>query len=112
MSTTTTVVLLECSRARCGHVLLESEQSSRPSALWASTTVSTCPRCGNESFYTLHASGRHRTMKDIKLPLEINAEDIDPSPRMGIKRRRRLFAAKHRALGIPSRSDQQTTPST
>lgn len=103
-TTGTPVTMLECSRVKCGHILLKTEQSSRPSALWAGSTVHTCPKCGNESFYTLHANGRHRTTKDRDIPLEIMAEDINPSPRMGLKRRRRLFAAKHRALGIPSKS--------
>ncbi len=103
----TPIHLLQCSKQRCGHVLLKTEQDKIPSRLWANATVSVCPKCGNESFYTLTAQGRCRTTKDRDLPLEINAEDIAPSPRMGLKMRRRLFAAKNRALGIPSKSSLQ-----
>ena len=96
--TTAKIRLLECARVRCGHICLKSEQSSRPSALWAGSTVDICPKCGNETFYILHANGRCHTMKDRDLPLDINPADIEPSPKIGLKRRRRILAAKTRAL--------------
>lgn len=110
MNTTTTpptgtvITLLQCCKQRCGHVLLESEQEQVPHPDFKNATVSVCPKCGGNSFYTLNEQGRCRTTKDRDLPREILAEDISPSPRMGLKMRRRLFAAKNRALGIPSKS--------
>ena len=104
MNTTTTIHLMQCAKQRCGHVLLETEQELMQCPERAYVKIHVCPKCGGDSFYTLNALGRCRTTKDRDTPREINAEDINPSPRMGIKMRRRLFAAKNRALGIPSKS--------
>ena len=95
---------MQCTKQRCGHVLLETEHElvQCPKRPWVKRHV--CPKCGGDSFYTLNAQGRCRTTKERDLPCEINAEDIEPAPRMGLKMRRRLFAAKNRALGICSKS--------
>lgn len=98
--TGTVIHLMQCSKQRCGHVLLETEEAKVPHPDYKNATISVCPKCGCNSFYTLNAQGRCRTTKDRDLPREINAEDINPSPRMGLKMRRRLLAAKRRALGI------------
>jgi len=100
--TGTKIELLQCSKQRCGHVHLIDERGGRPSTSFEGATTSICPKCGCDGFYTLTAQGRCRTTKDRDLPREINAEDIDPSPRMGLKMKRRLLAAKRRALGLPT----------
>lgn len=57
--------------------------------------VATCPKCAGEEFYTLNAQGQARRMGDDS-PREIDPRDIQPSPRMGLKMKRRLLAAKRR----------------
>jgi len=104
--TRTKIELLQCSKHRCGHVYLKDERGSVPSKDWEGATTSVCPKCGGDSFYTLTAQGRCRTTKDRDLPREINAEDIDPSPRMGLKMKRRILAAKRRALGMSTPAEQ------
>ena len=104
--TGTKIELLQCSKQRCGHVLLKTEQAQVRDTERSYVTRHLCPKCGGDSFYTLTAQGRCRTTKDRDLPREINAEDIDPSPRMGLKMKRRLLAAKRRALGLPPPSEQ------
>jgi len=99
----TIITLLQCSKQRCGHVLLESEQEKVPHPDFTNAKLHVCPKCHGDSFYTLNAQGQARRMSDT-WPRGIIAEDINPSPRMGLKMRRRLFAAKNRALGIPSKS--------
>ncbi len=96
------VHLMQCTKQRCGHVLLEDERDWIPSPDWEGSKRAVCPKCANDSFYTLTAQGRCRTTKDRGLPKEINAEDIQPSSRMGLKMTRRLFAARSRALGKPA----------
>lgn len=96
--------LMQCAKQRCGHVLLETEQELIPCPERSNVRFHVCPKCGGDAFYTLNEQGRCRTTKDRDKPREILAEDISPSPRMGLKMRRRLFAAKNRALGIPSKS--------
>lgn len=92
--------LLECSRQRCGHILWKQEMADIPHPAYANATQQVCPKCGCESFYTLTAQGRARTTKDSRenKPREINPADIAPTPRMGLKRKRRLLAAKVRAM--------------
>lgn len=112
MSTNATpIVLLQCCKQRCGHVLLESEQEWVPTRIGGSLSTKTaiCPKCSGNAFYTLNAQGQARKSRDRESPRQINAEDIAPSPRMGLKMKRRLYAAKNRALGIPSKSS--LTPS-
>lgn len=99
----TIITLLQCSKQRCGHVLLESEQEKVPHPDFEHAKIYVCPKCCGDSFYTLNAQGQARRQSDTG-PREILAEDISPSARMGLKMRRRLFAAKNRALGIPSKS--------
>jgi hypothetical protein len=99
------VHLMQCARQRCGHVMLEDERTSVPDKLWDGFTVKVCPKCDNESFYTLNTQGCCRTTKDRDLPREINAHDIEPSPRMGMKMKVRILSAKRRAIKSASNSD-------
>jgi hypothetical protein len=95
------VTLVQCSKASCGHVLIEDEFEwiCDPSASWGGSKQAVCPKCENESFYTLNALGQIRKARD-ESPREINPENISPSPRMGLKMKRRMLAAKRRALEI------------
>lgn len=102
-TTGTIIHLMQCAKQRCGHVLLESEREWIPVSRDEQTKSAVCPKCSGDSFYTLNTQGQRRMRRD-EGPREILAEDINPSPRMGLKMRRRLFAAKNRALGIPSKS--------
>lgn len=92
-----TVELLQCGKSTCQHVLLESER------VWVQedeiTRRATCPKCGNDAFYTLTAQGKHRMQGDDS-PREIDPVCICPSPRMGMRRAKEIMSAKHRALGI------------
>lgn len=92
------VCLLQCSRQRCGHVLTEDEYVWTPDPAWPSSKIALCPKCAGESFYTLNARGQARKSSDTG-PREINPADIEPSPKMGLKMKRRILAAKRRALG-------------
>lgn len=92
------VELLQCAKQRCGHVLTYDEH------VWVQTDgyehnckTGTCPKCGNDSFYHLNAMGKIRLSSD-ESPRKINPNDISPSPRMGLKMKRRILAAKRRAL--------------
>lgn len=92
------VTLVQCSKSRCGHVLTEDEYVWKSNAKFGlPSATGTCPKCGGDSFYTLNTQGQHRKMSDSDKPREINPEDINPSPRMGLKMRRRILAAKRRA---------------
>ncbi len=93
------VTLLQCGKSRCGHVLTEAEYDWKPDLERDSFLGKTayCPKCGGDSFYTLNAQGQARRMSDPG-PREIDPETIEPSPRMGLKMRRRLLAAKRRAI--------------
>lgn len=101
------ILLLQCTRRRCGHVLLESDQVWEPNDGGGKTA--TCPRCGREEFFTLDAQGRCLTMRHTG-PKEIYAEDIEPGPRMGRTMRRRLLAVKARALGTNNTDATQGVP--
>jgi hypothetical protein len=94
------VELLQCGKSTCGHVLVEDEQVWVPSRLcWAGSTTGTCPKCGNDSFYHLDANGRKMTSTQIfEGRGHIDPNTIQPSPRMGLKMKRRILAAKRRAL--------------
>ena len=92
-----TVTLLECCKARCGHILLSSEYVEKPDRRWKGSMICTCPKCGGESFYTLNSAGQARRMSDNSTR-EITPDSIEPSEKMGLKKRRRIFAAKSRAL--------------
>lgn len=91
------VRLTQCSKASCGHVMTESEHVWVPDPRWKGSRTGTCPKCGNNSFYSLNALGQKRSISDTG-PREIAPEDIEPSPRMGLKMKRRILAAKRRAI--------------
>lgn len=93
------VILLECGKSRCQHILLNTEYVGKPDKSWPGSTLQTCPKCGGDSFYTLDPVGRARRMSD-NAPREIDPESIQPSEKMGLKKRRRIFAAKARALTL------------
>lgn len=101
--TGTIVRLMQCAKQRCGHVLLDDEREWIPVSRDGRTKSAVCPKCHGNAFYTLNAQGQARTRRG-EGPQEIIAEDIQPSSRMGLKMKRRLYAAKNRALGIPSNS--------
>lgn len=104
-----TVILLQCAKSRCGHVLTEDEyvwKSDRSFGLADSKTAH-CPRCDGVAFYTLNALGQIRKSRD-ESPREIDPTTIEPSPRMGLKMKRRILAAKRRA--IESIAAQNATP--
>jgi hypothetical protein len=89
--------LMQCAKQCCGHVLIESEREWVPSRCWKGANDAVCPKCGGASFFTLNAQGQCRMQRDTG-PREIDPNDISPSLRMGLKMKRRLFAAKKRAL--------------
>lgn len=94
-----TIILLECGKSRCQHILLSAEYVEKPDKRWQGSRICTCPKCGGDSFYTLDPAGRARRMSD-NAPREIDPETIQPSEKMGPKKRRRIFAAKARALTL------------
>ena len=96
-NTGTKVELIECSLQRCAHIHLFKERDKKPGQLFKNSFVLVCPKCGCNSYYTLNAKGQARRESDTS-PREINAEDIEPSEKMGLKKRRRILAAKRRAL--------------
>lgn len=91
------VRLIQCGRASCGYVLTEDEQKWVPHPEFENSTTGTCPKCGKDSFYHLNAQGQKRRMSE-PLPWEIDPNDIEPSPKMGLKMKRRILAAKRRAI--------------
>lgn len=110
ISTTTALVhLLQCAKQRCGHVLPDNERDWNPSPDWEGSLKAVCPKCGGEGFFTLNAKGQCRMQRDTS-PREINPHAIEPSPRMGLKRRRRIIAAKRRILeSLTPPANQPTT---
>jgi len=68
--------------------------------------VAICPKCGNDSFYTLNRHGQ----KINKMNEPLDPTTIEPSPRMGLKMRRRIFAARRRATDIQANDAAQATP--
>lgn len=99
-TSTPLITLIECAKQRCGHILLESEQEWTEGVGPLKRRTAICPKCGHDSFYTLTAQGSARTTKDRDTPREIDPRQIEPTPRMGLTRRRRLLAAKRRALSL------------
>jgi hypothetical protein len=91
------VELVQCSKSKCGYVLTTSEYVWGDNPGWTCGQTATCPKCGRGSFYYLNAQGQARKMSD-KISREIDPETIEPSPRMGLKMKRRILAAKRRAL--------------
>lgn len=94
------VTLVQCCKSRCGHVLTEDEYVWIPDddSRFRGSKRAVCPKfCGGRSFYTLNTSGQHRKSGDTGLR-EIDPTEIEPSPRLGLKMKRRLLAAKRRAI--------------
>lgn len=94
------VCLCECSSRKCGHIYLLGEL--RWFAENDGTNRGSCPKCGEESYYPLNASGQCRK-GSYRGPHDVAAQDIAPSPKMGLKRKRRILAAKARAIEKASR---------
>lgn len=91
------VELVQCSRTKCGYVLTTDEYVWGDNPSWTCGQTAACPKCGGDSFYYLNAKGQARKMSDNS-PREIDPETIEPPPRMGLKMKRRILAAKRRAL--------------
>ena len=91
------IELLQCAKSSCGHVMLKYEQDCIPHPDWECAILCVCPKCGKESFYTLNAQGQKRKQSDPS-PREFDPNEINPSPKMGLKMRRRILAAKRRAI--------------
>ena len=92
------VHLLQCARAKCGHVLTKDEYTWKPSCI-GRTAI--CPMCGCSEFYSLKANGQKMTMKDHDENRDgINPELIVPTPRMGPKLKASLLDAKRRILEV------------
>lgn len=91
------VSLIQCAKNRCGYVLTEDEQVWVPTRDIPNSRTGTCPKCGNDSFYHLNAIGQKRRSSE-PLPWEVKISDITPSPRMGLKMKRRILGAKRRAI--------------
>jgi hypothetical protein len=95
------VVLLKCGRKSCSHVLIEEEREWLEDPLWTARKTATCPKCSNDGFFTLNEKGQEITMKDRdKYRGGIDVNLIEPSPRMGLKMKRRIFRAKRHALSL------------
>lgn len=90
------IILNECAARKCGHIYFGGETEWLPEG--DRTLRGACPRCGEQSYYPLNPLGQRRKSSD-KTPHEMAVADINPSPRMGPKRRRRILAAKRRAEG-------------
>ena len=86
------VRLLKCGKQTCSHVLTEGEQENTPDPERSYVSIHTCPKCGNDDFWMLDKNGL-----TVNKSEEINVNDIDPSPRLGLKMKRRILAAKKRA---------------
>lgn len=100
------VILKECLRTKCGHIYLEEETVWTEPGIVKAGDVSyhgfsngCCPRCGEQGYFTLNALGQRRKGREGFAKPEVAVANISPSPRMGLKRRRRVLAAKRRALG-------------
>lgn len=90
------VHLVQCARRTCLHVLTEDEYEWVPHN---SGETALCPKCLNDAFFSLNEFGQRLTMRDReKFRAGIDPNLIQPTPRMGKKRRAQLLAAKHRAL--------------
>ncbi len=93
------VSLLQCGKQRCGHVLLEEERAWTAPKGSLNRRVAICPKCGHDSFYTLNEKGQQITTRDREQYRHgLDPTMIEPSPRMGLKMKRRILAVKRRAL--------------
>jgi hypothetical protein len=94
------VRLVQCGRRACGYVLTEEERDWREDPEWEGRKTAVCPKCGEDSFYSLNELGQKLTMRDRdKYRDGIDPATIEPSPRMGEKMKRWILAAKSRAIG-------------
>jgi len=91
------VILVECCKKSCGHILTEDEYAWMPDPRWKDSRTAECPMCGGESFYTLKENGQHRMSRDTA-PREIHVMKIEPSTKMGPKRWAKILMAKKRAM--------------
>ena len=90
------VHLMQCCRAKCGHILTKEEYAWEPSAIGRRAI---CPRCGCDSFYALAPDGQILTMKQRdEFRDGIDPETIEPFKRLGPKKRQALLEAKRRIL--------------
>ena len=93
------VRILECGRQSCGYVLTEKERDWKSDPRWESHRTAICPECGCDSFYTLDEKGQRITTCDREKYREgIDPTTLEPSPRMGPKKRQRILAVKQRIL--------------
>lgn len=87
------VQLLKCAKQVCSHVFTDEEYKKIPWKGVSGGEHMVCPKCENDSTFTLWHDGT------ICRPgYRINAHDIEPSPRLGIRMRKRILAAKQRAV--------------
>lgn len=87
------IQLLKCARNGCSHVFTDDEYKEVPFSGTLSGADLVCPRCENDSTYTLDHNGI------LTNPgATIDAHDIEPSRRLGLKMRRRVLAARRRAV--------------
>ena len=87
------ISLLKCARQACSHVFTSEEYKTIPRKWELGGIMMVCPKCNNDSMYTLWYDGT------ICNPCyHIDAHDIDPSSCLGEKMRREMIAAKRRAL--------------
>lgn len=99
------VILMQCGRRSCGHVLLDTEREWIPNGIGETAC---CPKCGEEGFYHLNELGQTLKMSQREQYRHgVDPHLINPSTRMGLKMRRRIFAVKARALAT---LDQQKAP--
>lgn len=89
----TRIQLLKCTRQKCSHVFTSEEFKKVPWPGQSCGKLMVCPQCENDSTYTLGSDGIAADPET-----RINAHDIEPSNRLGLKMRRRVFAAKRRAI--------------
>lgn len=90
------IILNECAARRCGHIYFGGETECLPED--DRTLPGACPRCGEPDYYPLNPLGQRRKSSDTTA-YTMGVADINPSPRMGPKRRCRILAAKRRAEG-------------
>lgn len=97
------VRLLQCGRRSCSYVLTEDERAWRRDpgcSLGRRTAV--CPACGADSFYNLNAQGKALTAQEMRSgDTSVDPSTIDPTGRMGPKKRAQLLAVRRRALTPP-----------
>ncbi|MEO5715037.1 MAG: hypothetical protein ABIT37_16280 [Luteolibacter sp.] len=95
------VRLVMCGRRSCSHVLIEEERDWREDPDWKGHRTAVCPKCGDDSFYHLNEAGQKINFSDReKYRNGIDPATIEPSPKMGLKMKRRILRAKRHALSL------------